>query len=214
MPDRNQKVGNTAVAAFSVLVVMTIILSVSASPLAAQSTVTIVYGNGTKLLVRDWNFVYAFLDGDNPAYLHCNDEGPCGTIKTSQDLHLVNSSTGSTPPVQEFAIFWKDDLQAIRIRWKTNNLGAYESDGVTLNRNRDAPRYESEGVTIVTTRGTEYHFEGGLLAPDPFLSHKKYVRQLFISVFGKIPGDQIELPLDRRLSASSPKDRIDEILFQ
>ena len=221
MPDRKRSAGKAIAAAFAAVMVMTVTLSVAPLPLGGQDTrsvITVIYGDGTKLLVRDWNFVYVFLEAEIEAYLGCGKDRPCGISRTAQDLHLVNSFTGSTPPAQEFAIFWKEDLQTIRIRWKTNNLGPYESDGVTLNRNRNAPKYESQGITVLSTRGTEYDFSGGLRAPDAFLSRMKYVYQMNLSVSGTVQDARkppnFEFSLFGTLAASSPKEQVVEIRFR
>lgn len=219
MTDRMQRIGRVIARGFVTVGASAAILWAAPLPLAAQGShdsITVIYGDGRKLPVRDWNFAYTFLDGESKEDLYCYED-PCGATKTSQDLHLVNSYTGPTPPVQEFAIFWKENLRAIRIHWKTNNLGPYESDGVTLNRNRTAPLYEREGITVVTTRGTEYDFPRRLFAPDRFLSNKTYVRLRNIWLRGRVRGPRIpdiyELPLSGRLAVSSLKERIDEIRF-
>ena len=224
MPERNQKAGKAIAAAFAVVMVMPVTLSVAPLPLGGQDTrsvITVIYGNGAKLLVRDWNFVYVFMDDEN-VYPVCmvSDEGSwCPTkVKTSTDLHLVKPSTGPNTWLQELVIFRKEDLKAIRIRWKSNNLGPYASDGVTLNRNRSAPRYESEEITVVTTQGAEHTFTESLQVPKAFLSDKKYFYFMSILLSGRVRSpvlpDYFEQRLDGKFTASSPKERIEEIRFR
>lgn len=230
MANRNQRAGKAIAAAFALLAASAVILWVAPLPIAAQgsrTSITIIYGDGKKLVVRDWNFVYAFMEDDNEAYLaicmqpsggEFGELGCPSHTKLSTDLLLVEPSAGPNTALQEPIIFRKEDLQAIRIRWKTNNLGIYERDGLTLNRNRSAPRYESEGITVVTTQGTEHHFSERLLAPDAFLSDKKYVYLMSISIAGRAQAqvlpDFFGIPLDGRFTASSPKERIEEIRFR
>jgi len=232
MPERNQKAGKAIASASAVAVLAALAgtLWVAPIPIEAQTSrnpITVIYGDGKKLVVRDWNFVYAFMEDDNEVYLAiCMQpssgepgEGGCPShTKLSTELHLMEPSAGPNTPPQGLFIFRKEDLQAIRIRWKTNNLGIYERDGLTLNRNRSAPRYESEGITVVTTQGTEHNFSGRLRAPDAFLSGKKYVHLLSISVAGRAQAqvlpDFFAIPLDGKFAASSPKERIEEIRFR
>lgn len=228
MPDRNWKAGETFAAGLAVLVVMTAILSVVPIPLAAQDaggTITVLYGSGSKVSVRDWHFVYEYLESDmplDPAFVATcrmpSSESSCFTqVRTAKDLFVVAPLPGPSAAAQVPFILPESALQAIFLHWK-ESPGPYEPDGVTLNRNRGDGRYTSDGVTIVTTQGARIRIAGGLRAPEAFLSQKRYVYLMKFSLAGSVqvqgaPG-RFELRLDSALAPSSLKERVEEIQFR
>jgi hypothetical protein len=103
----------------------------------------------------------------------------------------------------------------IRIHWE-DTAEASQSGGGRLNQQRDGSRYESGAITVVTAQGAEIPFAGRLQAPDTFLSNKKHVRLIKLSLTGSVHVQgaprNFELKLDPR-SAPSIKERVDEIHF-
>ena len=228
MLDRNRKAARAIATGFAALTALAAILSIAPRPLAAQdtgSTLTVVYGNGSKLPVREWHFVYEYLESDtplDPAYVAtCRtpsyDANSCfSQIKTSKDLFLIGPMPGPSAAARVPFILPGSGLGAIRIHWREGS-GPYEEDGVTLNRNRSAGRYVSDGITIVTAQGAQIRVSGELRVPESFLSSKSHVYLMKLSLAGTVqvqgmPG-RFELRLDSPLALDSLKERVEEIQF-
>jgi hypothetical protein len=192
----------------------------------APSTLTVVYGNSSELVVQDWHFVYEYLESDtalDPAYVATctrpsSDANSCMTqVKMSKDLIVLGPLPGPSSAARVPFILPGTGLRAIRIHWE-DEPGPYEKDGVRLNPNRDDRRYRSETLTVVTTQGAAIHFTGRLQALETFLSSKKYVYLMKLSVAGSIqvqstPG-RFELRLDERFPPATLQERVDEVQFQ
>jgi len=209
---------------------MTITLAAVPYPLAAQdaapSTLAVIYGDGSRLAVQDWHFVYEYIESDTPldaAYVAtCTrpsyDENSCLTqVKIAKDLMVLGPLPGPSGAAKAPYILPAAGLQAIRIHWR-GGPGPYEKDGVRLNPDRNDGRYRSDALTVVIAQGAEIHFAGRLEALGTFLSGKKYVYLKQLSVAGSIrvqstPG-RFELRLDERFPPTSLKERVDEITFQ
>jgi len=229
MPDRNWKAGEAIAATLAVLGVITAILAVAPIRLAAQDaggTITVIYGDDSKLKVRDWHFVYEFLESDtplDPSYVATctrpsSEQNSCSTqVKTAKDLFVVAPMPGPSAAAKVPFILPGTTLQAIFLHWN-EGPGPYEADGLTLNRNRGHSRFVSDGVTIVTRQGARIRIAGGLQVPEAFLSQKRYVYLMKFSLAGNVqvqgaPG-RFELRLDSPLAPDSLKERVEEIQFQ
>ena len=230
MPDRKRSAGKAvraACAAVVALAALGIHLWVAPIPLAAQnegSTITVIYGNGAKLSVQDWHFVYEYLESDtplDPAYV-ATCTGPydgysCDTqVKTGKILFIIAPLPGPSAAAQAPFLLPEGTLQVIFLHWK-GGPGPYEEDGVTLNRNRSDGRYVNDGITIVTAQGAQIRVLGELRVPESFLSSKSHVYLMKLSLAGTVqvqgmPG-RFELRLDSPLAPDSLKERVDEILF-
>lgn len=225
MPERNRKAGKAIAAAFAVLAALAVTLWVAPLPIAGQntrSTITVIYGNGKKLLVRDWNFVYQFVESDTPlnelylATCAMPNDICFPLIKTSKDLLLVGGSPGPNDARREAVIFPEEELLTIRMNVKKYS-GFYDSKGRIVRRAN--PGFdEVEGVTIVPVQGPEWSFAGMLQAPDTFLSDKKYVYLLNLFVTGRVQGKGIPelfgLSLNAKFMPSSPAERVVEVRFR
>lgn len=229
MPDRTGKAGEAIAVTLAVLGVIAAILAVAPIRLAAQdarTTLTVIYGNDSKLEVRDWHLVYEFLESDtplDPAYVATctrpsSEQNSCSTqVKTAKDLFIVAPMPGPSTAAQVPFLLPGNTLQALFLHWK-ESPGPYEADGRTLNRNRGDGRFVSDGVTIVTTHGARIRVSGGLRVPESFLSSKRYVYLMKLSLAGSaqaqgMPG-RFELRLDSPLASDSLKERVEEIQFQ
>jgi hypothetical protein len=190
--------------------------ALSAAPrhLAAQDApglLSVVYGDGSQLAVRDWHFAYEYLESDtplDPAYVAtCTqpsyDRNPCFTqVKISKDLIVLGPLPGPSGAAKVPFILPEGGLHAIRIHWKGG-----PGDG----------RFQSDSLTIVTAQGAEIHLAGRLQSLEGFLSKKQYVYLMKISIAGGIqvqstPG-RFELRLDERFPPAALKERVDEIRF-
>ncbi len=192
----------------------------------SQPTVTIIYGDDSKLTVTDWHFVYEYLESDAPLdelfVATCRGslagDFPCyPQIKTAKDLYLLGPLPGPSAAAQVPFVLPGSVLGAIWIHWQ-DGPGPYEKDGVTLNRNRTDERYQSDAMTIVLAQGAQIRFAGRLRTLDAFLSNKRYVYLMKLSLAGTVqvqgtPG-HFELNLDSRLPTSSLKERVEEVRFR
>ena len=229
MPERKRKTAQAIATGFAALTVSAAILWIAPSPLAAQnagSTITAIYGNDSKLAVKDWHFVYEYLESDtplDPAYVAtCRtpsyDATACFTqIKTGKVLFIIAPLPGPSAAAQAPFLLPENTLQVIFLHWK-RGPEPYEADGVTLNQNRSAGRFVSDGVTIVTTHGAQIRVSGELRVPESFLSSKSHVYLMKLSLAGTVqvqgmPG-RFELRLDSPLAPDSLKERVEEIQFQ
>jgi hypothetical protein len=213
MPNRSWKAGETIAATLAVPWLMTALLAAAPIRLAAQDArglLTVIYRDDSKLEVRDWHFVYEYLESDaplDPAYVAtCTRPASSGSscmtqVKTGKDLFIIAPLPGPSAAAQVPFLLPGNTLQALFLHWK-------ESPGP----------YEADGVTIATTQGARVRISGGLRAPDAFLSNKRHVHLLKLSLAGNVqaqgaPG-RFELRLDSLLPSSSLKERVEEIQFQ
>lgn len=169
--------------ALAVLMAMAVNL-LTPSPLRGQNLISVIYGNGKRVLLKDCNFEYAFYESDQPIVFcyECNE--PVLQTKASEDLHLTEQSSGSDSPTSEPIIFRLDELDTIRINIKKYSL--YDRRGRIVRRT--IPGFdEVEDVTIIPVRGRERTFRF-LRAQKSFLSSKEHVWVVGISITGHVLG--------------------------
>lgn len=219
MPDRKQQAGkSTRTALVLGLLTLAVILCVAPCLVRAQDTqnlITVIYGNGNRLLIKDWNFVYKFYESDVPIVFCWGCTIPLLQTKTSKDLHLVEVPSGSDSPIEELVIFQQDELEAIRFNLKKYS-GSYDTRGRIVRRAIPGSD-EVEDVSIVSVQGSARIFET-LRAPELFVSDKEYVYMEEISIAGWLQGKAIpelfELKLNLGFVPTPPREHIVEIRFR
>jgi len=229
MPYRKKAAGRAFPRVFVAMATLAITVWAVPQTLVAQdgqSTLAVVYGNETKLPVEDWHFVYEYLESDTPldpvyvatCAMPSPDESSCFMqVKTSKDLFILAPLPGPSGAAQVPFLLPGSTLQVIFLHWK-GGPGAYEEGGVRLNPNRNDGRYVSNGLTIVTTQGAQIRVTGALRVPESFLSSKRHVYLMKLSLAGTVqvqgvPG-RFELRLDAPLAPASLNERVEEIQFR
>ncbi len=230
MPRRRNATGSMMVsvcACAAALAVLAVSLWVAPRLAAGQDTesvIAVVYADGTNRMVSDWRFAYEFLESDtplDPAYIATctrpsHDENSCfAQVKITRDLILIGTLPGPSDAARAPFLLPEVALRGIRIQWRG---GPGPNDGVRLNPDRNDGRYLSDALTVVTSQGAQILFAGRLEVPESFLSDKRHVYLMKLSVVGSVPAQgtpgRFELRLDERLPQSSLKERVEEIRFR